>query len=51
VKELVDSVVVLAVPVIVVASLLLVARLMTPALVGRVAVRRFDTLERKRGAS
>lgn len=47
----VDSVVVLAVPVIVVASLLLVAWLMTPALVSRVAVRRFDTLERKRGAS
>jgi hypothetical protein len=44
-------VVALAVPVIVVASLLLVAWLMTPALVGLVAVRRFDTLERKRGAS
>jgi hypothetical protein len=41
----------LAVPVIVVASLLLVAWLMTPALVGLVAVRRFDALERKRGAS
>ncbi|HYN59768.1 MAG TPA: hypothetical protein VET87_09460 [Rubrivivax sp.] len=50
-KELVDSVVVLAVPVIVVASLLLVAWLMTPALVSRMAVRRFDTLECKRGAS
>ena len=44
-------VVALAVPVIVVASLLLVAWLMTPALVGLVSSRRFDTLERKRGAS
>lgn len=43
-------VVALAVPVIVVTSLLLVAWLMTPALVGLVAARRFDTLERKRGA-
>ncbi len=43
-------VVALAVPVIVVASLLLVAWLMTPALVNLVALRRFDTLERKRGA-
>lgn len=44
-------VVALAVPVIVVASLLLVAWMMTPALVRLVATRRFDTLERKRGAS
>jgi Etoposide-induced protein 2.4 (EI24) len=44
-------VVALAVPVIVVASLLLVAWLMTPALVSLVASRRFDALERKRGAS
>jgi hypothetical protein len=44
-------VVALAVPVIVVVSLLLVAWLMTPALVGLVAARRFATLERKRGAS
>ena len=43
-------VVALAVPVIVVASLLLVAWLMTPALVNLVAARRFPTLERKRGA-
>jgi len=43
-------VVALAVPVIVVASLLLVAWLMTPSLVNLVAVRRFETLERKRGA-
>jgi hypothetical protein len=43
-------VVALAVPVIVVLSLLLVAWLMTPALVGLVAARRFDSLERKRGA-
>ena len=43
-------VVALAVPVIVVASLLLVAWLMTPALVNLVASRRFETLERKRGA-
>jgi hypothetical protein len=43
-------VVALAVPVIVVASLLLVAWLMLPALVNLVAARRFETLERKRGA-
>jgi len=43
-------VVVLAVPVIVVASLLLVAWLMTPSLVNLVAARRFATLERKRGS-
>jgi len=43
-------VVALAVPLIVVASLLLVAWLMTPALVDLVAARRFVTLERKRGA-
>jgi hypothetical protein len=43
-------VVALAVPVIVVVSLLLVAWLMTPALVGLVAARRFDKLERKAGA-
>jgi hypothetical protein len=44
-------VVALAMPVIVVVSLLLVAWLVTPALVGLVAARRFPTLERKRGAS
>jgi len=43
-------VVALAVPLIVVASLLLVAWLMTPALVNLVAARRFPTLERKHGA-
>jgi hypothetical protein len=43
-------VVALAVPVIVVVSLLLVAWLMMPALVNLVAARRFDTLQRKRGA-
>lgn len=43
-------VVALAVPVIVVASLLLVAWLMLPSLVNLVAARRFETLERKRGA-
>jgi hypothetical protein len=43
-------VVALAVPVIVVASLLLVAWLMLPSLVKLVAARRFETLERKRGA-
>jgi hypothetical protein len=43
-------VVALAVPLIVVGSLLMVAWLMTPALVDLVAARRFDTLERKRGA-
>jgi hypothetical protein len=44
-------VVALAVPLIVVAALLLVAWLMTPALVRLVATRRFGTLQRKRGAS
>jgi hypothetical protein len=44
-------VVALALPVIVVLSLLLVATLMTPALVRLVAARRFAALERKRGAS
>jgi hypothetical protein len=44
-------VVALAVPVIVVGSLLLVAWLMTPALVRLVAQRRFAALERKHGAS
>jgi hypothetical protein len=44
-------VVALAVPVIVVVSLLLVAVLMTPALVNLVAARRFAALERRRGAS
>jgi Etoposide-induced protein 2.4 (EI24) len=44
-------VVALAVPVIVVVSLLLVAVLMTPAIVDLVAKRRFPTLERKRGGS
>ena len=44
-------VVALAVPLIVVASLLLVAWLMTPALVNLVAARRFPDLQRKRGAS
>jgi Etoposide-induced protein 2.4 (EI24) len=44
-------VVALAVPVIVVVSLLLVAVLMTPAIVDLVAQRRFPTLERKRGGS
>ncbi len=44
-------VVTLAVPVIVVASLLLVALLMTPALVNMVAARRFAGLERRRGAA
>ena len=43
-------VVALAVPLVVVASLLLVAWLMTPSLVNLVAARRFETLERKRGA-
>lgn len=42
-------VVALAVPVIVVASLLLVAWLMTPSLVALVAARRFQALERKHG--
>jgi len=40
----------LMVPVIVILSLLLVATLMTPALVRLVAARRFPALERKRGA-
>jgi hypothetical protein len=44
-------VVALAVPVIVVVSLLLVAMLMTPAIVDLVAARRFPALERKRGGS
>ncbi len=44
-------VVALAVPVIVVASLLLVAVLMTPAIVSLVARRRFAHLERKAGAT
>jgi hypothetical protein len=42
-------VVVLAVPLVVVVSLLLVAWLMTPSLVDLVAARRFAALERKRG--
>ncbi len=44
-------VVALAVPVIVVLSLLLVALLMTPAVVTLVSQRRFPALERRRGAS
>jgi hypothetical protein len=44
-------VVALAVPVIVVVSLLLVAVMMTPAIVSLVAQRRFPQLERKRGGS
>jgi hypothetical protein len=43
-------VVALAAPVIVVLSVLLVAWLMTPAIVNLVAARRFPTLERKQGA-
>ena len=43
-------VVALSLPVIVVASLLLVAALMTPALVAMVASRRFPLLERRHGA-
>jgi hypothetical protein len=43
-------IVALALPVVVVASLLLVALLMTPALVRLVAARRFPDLERRRGA-
>lgn len=43
-------VVALAAPVIVVLSVLLVAWLMTPAIVGLVAARRFPALQRKRGA-
>jgi hypothetical protein len=38
-------------PIIVVLSLLLVAALMTPAMVGLVSERRFERLERKRGGS
>jgi Etoposide-induced protein 2.4 (EI24) len=44
-------VVALAVPIIVVLSLLLVALLMTPALVNLVAARRFSGLERRHGAA
>lgn len=44
-------VVALAAPVVVMASLLLVAMLMTPAIVSLVAERRFPTLEKKRGAA
>ncbi len=43
-------VVALSIPVIVVVSLLLVAMLMTPAIVNLVAVRRFSQLERRHGA-
>jgi hypothetical protein len=43
-------VVALAVPVVVLLSLLLVASLMTPSIVGLVATRRFPDLQRKRGA-
>ena len=43
-------VVALSIPVIVVVSLLLVAVLMTPAIVNLVAVRRFSQLERRHGA-
>ena len=43
-------VVALSIPVIVVVSLLLVALLMTPAIVNLVAVRRFSQLERRHGA-
>jgi hypothetical protein len=44
-------VVALSVPAVVVVALLLVAWLMTPALVGLVAARRFATLERRHGAT
>ena len=44
-------VVALAVPVLVLVSLLLVATLMTPAIVGLVARRRFPGLEQRRGAT
>ncbi len=44
-------VVALSVPVVVVSTLLLVALLVTPAVVGMVARRRFPTLERRQGAS
>ena len=43
-------VVALSIPVVVVVSLLLVALLMTPAIVNLVAVRRFSQLERRHGA-
>ena len=41
----------MAIPVIVIASLLFVAILMTPAMVALVAERRFPQLERKKGGS
>jgi hypothetical protein len=44
-------VVALAVPVVIASSLMLVALLMTPAIVSLVAERRFPQLERKRGAT
>ncbi len=44
-------VVALSVPVVVVATLLLVALFVSPAVVGMVAARRFPTLERRRGAA
>lgn len=44
-------IVVLAVPMVVLLSLLLVALLMTPAIVNLVAKRRFPTLEQRRGAA
>ncbi|MBT9489903.1 MAG: EI24 domain-containing protein [Rubrivivax sp.] len=44
-------IVVLAVPLVVLLSLLMVALLMTPAIVGLVAKRRFPLLDRRRGAS
>jgi hypothetical protein len=44
-------IVVLAVPLVVLLSLLMVALLMTPAIVGLVAKRRFPLLEKRRGAS
>ena len=43
-------VVALSIPVVVVVSLLLVALLMTPAIINLVAVRRFSQLERRHGA-
>ena len=43
-------VVAVMVPLIIIASLLLVAWLMTPAVVDLVALRRFETLQRKRGS-
>lgn len=53
VRELLAPLVVVAlgVPVIVVLSLLLVAVLMTPSIVGLVATRRFPALERRKGAA